>query len=273
MTLAAVGTVAACLAALAGTLLTLMNLRAWANEAVSQVELSAFLDRSLDQKDMERVVEQVRTLPNVKTVRFVSREEALRRLQQRFRGRLDLSDLEADNPLEDSLEVATRSQDQLDATAGAIRAIPGVHEVLYGREVAERLLHLRRVVRMFGIGVALLTALLALFIIHNTIRLTVLARQREIRIMQLVGATDGFIRAPFLLEGMLYGLAGGILAAAAVLALYSYLLKLAALWLPFVTLVSDASLLTFFGCGLVGAGALFGWTGSLFSIRKCLNGT
>ncbi|NCO37132.1 MAG: cell division protein FtsX [Armatimonadetes bacterium CG_4_10_14_3_um_filter_66_18] len=270
MTVAAVSTVAVSLCVVGALLMTLVNLNAWANEVVGRVELAAFLDRSLTQAAMEDLVAKVETVDNVKEVRFVSREDALKRLKERLQGQLDLSDIEANNPLEDSVEITVTDPERLPETAERLKQLKGVTEVLYGRRIAQRILHIRRLVQLSGLAAAGFMGLAALMIVHNTIRLTIFARRREIRIMALVGATDGFIRVPFVLEGMFHGFLGSAVTCVVLLAGYRALVRTMAASLPFVPMVADSAFLSWFVASILGAGLLFGVSGSLISLRKFL---
>jgi len=136
--------------------------------------------------------------------------------------------------------------------------------------VTAKLLTVARGVKLAGVVVGVFLCLATLTVINTTIRLTIYARRREIRIMQLVGATKWFIRLPFLLEGLFQGLIGGILAAVLVSAGYAWVTEQVARNLQFLKLVDASSFLTLFAVSMVLAGALFGVVGSLTGIRRYL---
>src|SRR5207253_6111218 len=169
------------------------------------------------------------------------------------------------NPLPPPLEVTPGTGRP--PSAGRLRAarlekLPGVQEVEYGREWLDKLEALGRGLRVFGAG-ALFTVLgAALLVVANTIRLAVYARRDEIEIMKLVGATDGYVRAPFLLEGALQGLIGAALALGAVLAVQKWLLVSATQAFAFAAGIRAPDLTLGYGAALLGIGAVVGLFGS-----------
>jgi cell division transport system permease protein len=166
--------------------------------------------------------------------------------------------------------VEPQRPEDLPALAAMAQRLPGVAEVRYGQELTERLLALVRAAKMGGLSLIIFMALASLLIIATTIRLTIYARRREIRIMQLVGATHWFIRLPFLLEGLLYGLAGGILAAVVLLVGYSYLDQQVTRALAFLPLLFSPRLLALLAGLMVSLGVVFGLAGSLLATREYL---
>jgi cell division transport system permease protein len=147
----------------------------------------------------------------IATATFVSKKEGLQQLRDRMKGQIDTSIL-TENPLPDKFRVSVRDPQLVSAVAASIRKLPGVDSVDYGQEVVQRMLQLANVGRRVGLAVIALFVLVAGIIISNTIRLTVFARRREISIMQLVGATNMYIRLPFICEGLLAGVLGAAVA-------------------------------------------------------------
>src|SRR5207248_738678 len=145
---------------------------------------------------------------------------------------------------------------ELRALADQVSNVGGVAEVDYGREWVDRLEALGSALRGFGSASLLLLALAALLVVANTIRLAVYARRDEIEIMKLVGATDGYVRAPFLLEGALQGLIGAAIALGAVIAVQQWLLPRATQAFTFASGMVPPHLLPMHGAALLGLGAL-----------------
>jgi len=212
--------------------------------------------------------------PLVSDVKFVSKEEALRQTAERVG--LDAELLQTNtgdepifaNPLPDSFTVRTVNPQDIPQVAREAGQVVGVAKVRYAQQLTEKLLVLARGIKISGVVVGVLLALATLMVISTTIRLTIYARRQEIRIMQLVGATNWFIRVPFIIEGILDGLAGGALAAAILLPLYSYVEEYVGHNLQFVDLIYSTEALLLFGLGLVLCGILFGAAGSLMGLHR-----
>jgi cell division transport system permease protein len=196
------------------TLLTI-NLQAVARVFQSEIEIVAFLK---DDHDMQTVQDLQRRLlehPGVESVSYMSKEEALEEFKLQLGSDVDLIEVLEENPLPASLRLRlqedARSSEQLELLAAWIREMESVAEVRYGDLWVQRLERYVQVFLLLDLIVGVVVAISALFVISNTVRLTVLARSRTIEIMRLVGATDWFIRTPFVVEGALQGaLAGGI---------------------------------------------------------------
>jgi cell division transport system permease protein len=196
------------------TLLT-VNLQAVARVFQSEIEIVAFLR---DGHDMETVQDLQRRLlehPGVESVSYMSKEEALEEFKAQLGSDVDLIEVLEENPLPASLRLRlqedARTSEKLELLAAWIREMEGVEEVRYGDLWVQRLERYVQVFLLLDLIVGVIVAISALFVISNTVRLTVLARSRTIEIMRLVGATDWFIRTPFVVEGALQGaLAGGI---------------------------------------------------------------
>lgn len=192
------------------------NLKLAVSQMEERVEVVAYLREDARPVDTEAAVQTLRSLPGVEQVTFVSKEDALQRALTELPEIAEVSsDLEV-NPFPASLEVrfrpGSRTEAVVESVAEAARELPVVEDVRFGREWLERLFSLRRMGAVTAITLGGAFALVAALIIGTAIRIAVFARKEEIYIMRLVGATNGFIRRPFLLEGALTGLGGGLLA-------------------------------------------------------------
>lgn len=193
------------------------NLRLALAQMEERVEVVAYLREGVRPVDTEAAVQTLRGLPGVEEVIFVSKAEALERAVTELPEIAEVSsDLEV-NPFPASLEVrfspGSRTEAVVEAVAEAAWNLPVVEDVRYGREWLERLFSLRRMGAITALTLGGAFALVAALIIGTAIRIAVFARKEEIYIMRLVGATNGFIRRPFLLEGAITGLSGALLAA------------------------------------------------------------
>lgn len=196
--------------------LVAVNLRAALTRVEERVEVVAYLLPGTPVEAAVQAASDVAAFPEVADAIYVTELEALNRARAELpEFRSVFQDLDV-NPLPASIEVRLRPGYRDAATATAIadrlRRLPLVDDVRFGRDWIERLDNLRDIAAAVGIAIGGAFALVAVIIIGTTIRMTVLQRAEEIEIMRLVGATDGFIRRPFLLEGLLKGALGGVLA-------------------------------------------------------------
>ena len=222
MSFASVGTVAVSLFVLGVFLLLVLNMNRLASSLESQVQISVYLADGLSESARKDIASDIEALQGIEEIRYVPKEEAKERLAKRLGDQKYLLDaLGEKNPLPDSFEVVLKSPALVETAAAAITRMDGVEQAKYGQDVIEHLFAITRLIRIFGLALMVLLAGATLFIISNTIRLTVFARRKEVAIMKYVGATDWFIRWPFLLEGMVLGFVGGVLAAIALQSFYA----------------------------------------------------
>ncbi len=270
MSAAAVSTIMAALLPVGAAVALGANLRVMLAEVETRVQVVAYLQEGVDQAGRQRLMAQIRSLPGVRRVVFVSREEALRRLQGALGPRISLRDVVETNPLPDSLEVALDDARQARAAAEAVRRLPGVEDVTYGAQAVDRLLALTALLRAAGAAATALLGGVAVIIIMNTIRLTIIARRQEIEIMQLVGASPWYVRSPLLLEGALQGVAATALAALLLVPGYVVLLDRARQMLPFLPLARPAQVIPAMVLALSLGGVVVGMGGSTLALRRYL---
>jgi cell division transport system permease protein len=210
MSLAATATMVFMLVLLAGFVVVLTGLNAGLEFVEQKVEIVADLKDSASTPAIQALHERVAAMPEVASVEYVNATEALRRLQERFKqqGREDLTRALDSNPLHGSLEIKLKDPNVFGGVEESLRADPSVQRVLEVKNLVERVLTVTNLLRTGGLIVLALVGIVVLFIIVNTIRLAVVARSEEIEIMRLVGASDAFIRWPFIFEGALVGLLG-----------------------------------------------------------------
>ena len=195
--------------------LVAVNLREALKELEERVEIVAYTLRGTPSETIALATQDIAAFPEVKDVSYVSEEEALRRARAEL---VEFRDAYRDiqvNPLPASIEVRMkdgyRHATTVERVAQRLRGFGFIEDVRFGREWVQKLDHLRNITGIVGLVIGLAFAAVAVVIIGVTIRLTILQRAREISIMRLVGATNWFIRGPFLLEGALKGLLGGLL--------------------------------------------------------------
>jgi len=208
-------------------------------EVFNQIEISVYVADGATSAQVEGLRTALHNDPRIVSAVFVPKKQGLNDLRSRMKGQIDTSIL-TENPLPDKFRVRVSAPEQAAAVAAHIQKIPGVGSVNYGQDVVTKLLQLSKVLGNIGVSVIVLFIVVASIIISNTIRLTVFARRREIAIMQLVGATNAYIRLPFICEGFLDGLVGALIAVILLaIAKYELFPKLAAA-LPFVQLNASA---------------------------------
>lgn len=227
MTLASAGVTFITLLVLGVFIVFNSNLEIMIDDLKSQVEIIAYIDLEAGETDIELIKTELITIRGIKELRFVSQDEALARLREML-GEFEniTAGFEERNPLPASFEVVLEDPEQVGGIADRIRVIPNIDSVQYGQEFVDRLFAATNIVRMVGLTFMGIMFLMAVFLIANTIKLTVYARRKEITIMKFVGATDWFVRWPFILEGLLLGAIGTVLALVALQYAYSYVLEL-----------------------------------------------
>jgi len=272
MSLAALGTVTIALTVLGASLWTAYRINEIAqDEPKTFNEVDVFLFAATTRDQTNDVMARLQKRPNVGHIRLVPKETAWAEMQSR---EPKLTDAVENNPLPDKLEVEAVDPGQIDRmvrTFGNRTDFPEVENVTAASDEVKILLGAARLVKAIGLTAALCLFVATLFIVNNTIRLTVFARRREIKIMQLVGATPGFIRFPLLLEGVFHGVVGAMIAGGLVLyggyAVARYVHELKTPLLGDVP--SRLGPVELVG-GLVAIGALIGLVGSHFAMRRFL---
>lgn len=271
MTVASVGSVVVGLLIFGIFMVAVWNLNHLAAQVESQVEITVFLQGSISSDDISGLEQSIRNIPGVLEVQFVSRDEALLRLEERFGADSELlAGLREDNPLWDTFEVRVEDAQLVSTIASTISQLTYVDDVQYGREWVEDMLKVTRLLRLAGLVLMAGLALASTFIIANTIRITVFARRREITIMKFVGATDWFIRWPFVIEGWLLGVIGAALASAIIYVGYTQVAVWLAANVPFIGLLSPQEIIRELLVLLFAIGSLLGICGSTISLRRFL---
>ena len=270
MALASVGVLVCCLLLTGFSYILFANVDQMSQTAYEQNVIAVYLDTKQPPEEVTDIGRTIREMDNVEKADFISKEELL----SKYDDVLDEETMEIysgeGNPLPDTYIVSMKDLALFEQTLEAIQSIDGVEEVTYDAGTAEMLTRLRQVVLVIGGSVIALLLAVSLFIIVNTIKLTVHNRRLEIYIMKSVGATDGFIRFPFIVEGMLVGLAAGVIGYGLVAALYHALLSNVNFDNPLLTLIPFSDLWGDLLTGFLAGGVLVGVCGSIISMGKYL---
>ena len=212
MSLAATATMVLMLLLLAGFWIIQTGLLAGLEFTEQKVEVVAYLQPNATASQVGTLQASIEAMPVVETVAYVDRDLALERFRESMQaqGREDLTQYLDSNPLYASLEVKLIDPSAVRAVGDVLRADPSVRNVINIEDLVERVLTVTSILRTAGTVLLLVVGIIALFIIVNTIRLAVFARAEEIEIMRLVGASDAFIRWPFIFEGAFVGFLGAV---------------------------------------------------------------
>lgn len=264
------GMIAISLAILGAFLLVAVNTNQLMRNIESNVEIGVFL---LDSANIQSLETKLASLEEIHSFTYVSKHEGLQEFGKSMGDTSLFRGLEGENnPLPDMFRIRARQAAAVEQLAKELEMLPGVEMVDYGEEMVSKVIKITGWVNRISLTVSILLALGAILLIITTIRLSVLARQDEIGIMKYLGASDGFIRFPFLLEGMLMGWTGTVAATVSLGVVYYRLatvLQREALVFFLQPVTSVQQMAPIFG-GLIVLGTFIGGFGSLISIRRFL---
>ena len=238
-----------------------------------ELQVTAYLEETISPEQAEELRSRVANWPAVENVAYISKERALARFRSQLREYAGILDGLRSNPLPPSLELQLRSQvsrnGAIEELSSRLERQAGVAEVQYGKRWMAKLRIFLDVFKLVGVTVGGLLLLATIFVVSNTIKLTFYSRREELEIMRLVGATDFFIKAPFLIEGLLHGLCGTLLATGCLLLLMG--LVFSHLQLPMQLALAPSSQTSVqLIAGFLGLGLLLGGLGSAVSLRRFL---
>jgi len=250
-----------------------LNVQQSLQQMGGELQITAYLQETISPEQAKVLRSKVADWPEVEEITYISKEQALARFRSQLREYAGILEGLKENPLPASLELTLMPQygrsGNIKELSTRLGRLTGVAEVQYGRKWMAKLRVFVEVMKLVGITVGGLLLIATIFVISNTIRLTFYSRREELEIMRLVGATDFFIKAPFLIEGLLHGLGGALLAAGGLSLLILFLFS--HLDLPLRLAVMAGSLPTGqLVAGFLGLGLLLGVLGSMVSLRRFL---
>lgn len=272
MSLASVGVLISCLLLTGAAILFSMNI----NTAMKSVEgnnsVKVYMKQGNPVLASLKAGDEIKKIDNIESCTFVSKDDAIQKVMSML-GEKDATLLQGmtgkDNPLPDAFQVSLKDLSKYKETISRIQKINGVSSINDYADIARKLTNLDRLVTTAGFWIILLLSLVSLFIISNTIRVTMFSRRLEINIMKSVGATNWFVRVPFIVEGILIGFISGAVASMVLYLLYHNLTKT----LTSITLFSPIDIAPLVGTitlAFILAGSLFGAVGGIISIGKYL---
>lgn len=267
MAFASITTIALSLSVLGAFALMALAANNFTTAQIGQFQIAVFIEGK-NRQSIEPIIERIRKIEGVSSLTVRDRDKEWAELKHQ-RPDIESAGLPL-NVLPFAVDVKVSDAKRLPIIAQKIRLITGVDKVTEARETLDRVMAVARLVRLLSIAGVVILFFTSVFIISNAIRLTLYARRREIRIMQLVGATNQFIRLPLIIEGVVFGVCGAVAAWALLVAGTSYLSHLVRK-LTFLGHFSSGVQSTELGLWLITLGAFIGATGSFVSIRRFLH--
>jgi cell division transport system permease protein len=270
MTIIAIATVSITLILLGLFMLISANLNKVTEDIASKLEIRLFLKPNLNIEDIQLFRRKLKIIDGIKDVEFINNANAWKSFQNDY-SHLNFKEYITDNPLPHSLNIKLEGAQDIKSIILYVKRFDTIiDDIVYGGELADRVEVFRRVMAIGGWSLIMLLILASLFIIVNTIRLTVIARNEEISIMQLVGATDRFIKGPFLIEGFIIGVLGASISVGILYFIYSIAIHQLVEKMPFFPFITDdASLIYIYGFVLM-SGATIGMLGAYISVSRSL---
>jgi len=268
-----VGTITLALLIVSLFLLVFVNLENAAENWSERVQVTVYFDHELTAQEQAALRGRIMAIHGAARIGYVSRDEALKRLTTRLKGQETLLEGVRSDILPTSFEIALKRANRdtkgVEAFVASLKRIPGITEVQYGEEWVRRFNTFLNFIRLVGALLGVFLVIAVVFIVSNTIKLTIFARRDELEVMALVGATRFFIKAPFLIEGILQGAGGAMIALGLLWGLYEGFLHNAGSFLSFNPATSGLAFLPLeYVGGIAVAGVLLGFIGSLTSLKR-----
>lgn len=271
-----IGTISLAFLILSLFLLLYVNLERATESWSDRVQIAAYFDRELSPGEVADFSRKIREIDGTAGVTYISRQEALKRFSGRLKGQESLLNGVTSEILPSSLEIRlkrdSRDSESIAVYVGRLKRIPAITEVQYGEEWVQRFTDFMNLIRFIGALVGGFIVLAVVFIVANTIKLTIFSRKDELELMGLVGATRWFIKIPFLIEGVVQGVVGAAAALLVLSGVYLAFLHNADIFFSFNPMVSGLLFLPFpYSAGLLAGGAALGFLGSLASLKRFIS--
>lgn len=272
MSLASIVVLISCLLLTGAATLISVNIHVAMKSVENNNSITVYMTDNLPTLKSAQVGEKIRKLPNIASCDFVPKDEAVERYMKILGddGTIFSGLTGKDNFLPDAFKISMKDLSKYNETATKIKAIQGVSRINDYSQIATRLTNLNRLVTIAGFWVVLILCIVSLFIISNTIRVTMFSRRLEISIMKSVGATNGFVRLPFVVEGVLIGIVSGALASLLLNLIYNSMFSAVTNLVPSFCPVEIGPILTSITLCFILAGTIFGALGGMISISKYL---
>lgn len=269
---ASMATVAATLFILGIFILLTLNINKGILNVESKVEAKIYLKDNITVTEQKAIETKIKSIDGVVDYNFVTKAEALENFKNQLgeQNKSLTEGFDKDNPLPSSYEVKVKNPDVITNVVDAVKDMNGIYEIKDGREVVDKLLSFTTTIKWVGVVVFIILISVSLFLIGNTIKITVYSRRREIGIMKYIGATDWFIRWPFIMEGVIIGVMGGVVADILLFYAYKFAYFKASQGMMMIQLIQPSYVTTVVLAIFVGMGIVIGAAGSIFALRKFL---
>lgn len=271
MTIAALVTVFLSMTVLGVVMVFAYNIEALLKDVEQKVEISVYLQDTAKADEIESLQKEIVGWSEVNESVFMSKEDALKKLKEDLKDHPGVLENLSSNPLPASFEISLKDPEAVEAVAARFAGKAFIDSVSYGKEIAERIFRVTSLIRNVLVVFIILLGGVSVLLISNTIRLSIYARRREVEIMKLVGATNWFIRWPFVIEGLAVGVVGAVGALTLVLVGTDLVLGRIREYTPFLTVPFDAVSPLQLSAVLLGVGAVIGALGSGLGLRRFLN--
>lgn len=274
MSVASLFTIVSCLVILGVFMIISLNVETVTEQIKDQCEIQVFLDINTSDERVAAIGNEISGIENIKSVEIYTKEQMLEEVKATmFKGREDLIESFSadDNPFSDSYKIVLNDISLASETAGLLSDIENVESVTNKQDVVNVVLSISKNVRAVTVVIMILLLLVAVVIISNTVRLTVFNRRKEIGIMKYIGATDRFIRVPFIFEGVIVGILGAIISFILMFGGYVFILRLIETSnFDLFTLIGPEPVALWLGVIFLFVGGLIGMLGSVVSMKKYL---
>ncbi len=250
--------------------LVVLTLNQFVTRLENQVEIEAFLVDGASFDTIQALQDKIISWAEVKDVKYISKEEALERFKQLYKDQPDMWKNLSGNPLPASYQITLKNPRDVEEVASRLRKEQVVESLDYGQQIVKRLFSVTSTLRTVGLVFIILQGFVSISLIGLTIRLAIYARRNEVAIMRLVGASNWFIRLPFLLEGMLQGIIGSMVAIIVIYFLKIGFFESIVQQLKFLNITFASALFIKVSIGLLLGGMAIGAFGSTLSLRRYL---
>ena len=275
MGLASISSISAVLVILGFVLILIMSINSLVIDVQNRFdEIEIFLAKDINDENKDKIEDYAKGQDGVISVEYISQEDAIETMKEQWGEEAYLLEGIGEDTLPDSYIIKLEDIQDTEKIVEAINTIDGVEKVKYHKEIIEKLTTLASYIRLGGVIIIGILIAISVFIISNTIKLTVLSRKREINIMKFVGATNSYIKTPFVLEGILFGIVASLISIVIVYFGYEYLFESIneKLYVLFsVILVPPEAILKDIAIMFISIGSGIGAIGSMVSMRKHLN--
>lgn len=271
MSFAAMSVITACLLLMGSFTLVTANVNRILDDVEEKNKIVAFVDETYTEEASRALEGKLRAIPEISDVEFMTKQQALEDFKADFGEESELLEgLDERNPLRDRYTITLHNIEDTQEVADALAKIEGVAKVSARSDISDKVVQVSDVVTLVCVTLILILVLVSIFIISNTVNLTMFNRREEIAIMKMIGATNSFIRIPFVIEGLLIGIAGAALALFLQWCVYEYIVANALSGISFIPTLPFKECVGYISAIFFGTGIAVGGIGSAITLRKFL---